>query len=133
MDKIYYHLLKTYIKESQKLVEERVSKNDMIILDDSMQKFKQSQSVVTDQAYQSSQGAGGGGRFNTENLVGVNALNQSQLSGRSYGATSSYIPTSVFDIEERLQIIERIDSSPLVSHISQQKQKKYVIEEIFRS
>ena len=34
MDKIYYHLLKTYIKESHKLVEERVNKNDMIILDE---------------------------------------------------------------------------------------------------
>lgn len=34
MDKIYYHLLKTYIKETQKLVDERIGKHDLIILEE---------------------------------------------------------------------------------------------------
>ncbi len=34
MDKIYYNLLKTYIIESSRLFEERITKNDFIVIDD---------------------------------------------------------------------------------------------------
>jgi hypothetical protein len=34
MNKIYYHLIKTYIKETKKLIGDRISKNDMIIVED---------------------------------------------------------------------------------------------------
>jgi len=34
MNKIYYHLIKTYIKETKKLIGDRISKNDMIIIED---------------------------------------------------------------------------------------------------
>ena len=34
MDSIYYHLLKTYFKETTKLMEERVGKFDLIIMDE---------------------------------------------------------------------------------------------------
>lgn len=34
MQKIYYHLLKTYIKESKKLIEERITKNHLIVNED---------------------------------------------------------------------------------------------------
>lgn len=34
MNKIYYHLIKTYIKESKKLIEERLTKYDLIVIED---------------------------------------------------------------------------------------------------
>jgi hypothetical protein len=34
MQKIYYHLIKTYIKESKKLIEERITKNHLIVNED---------------------------------------------------------------------------------------------------
>ena len=34
MNKIYFHLIKTYIKESKKLIVERVTKNDIIVKED---------------------------------------------------------------------------------------------------
>lgn len=34
MDKVYFNLLKTYLKETAKLVEERISKSDLIIQED---------------------------------------------------------------------------------------------------
>jgi len=39
MDKIYYQLFKTYVIESAKLVEERITKNDLIIIDDQQMKM----------------------------------------------------------------------------------------------
>ena len=38
MDKVYYHLIKTYIQETSKLVEERVTKHDLIIQEESKSK-----------------------------------------------------------------------------------------------
>lgn len=34
MDNVYFNLLKTYIKETSKLVDERMSKTDLIIQDE---------------------------------------------------------------------------------------------------
>jgi hypothetical protein len=34
MSKIYFHLIKTYVKESKKLVEDRLSKHDMVVIED---------------------------------------------------------------------------------------------------
>jgi hypothetical protein len=38
MDKVYYHILKTYIAETSKLVEEKLTKHDMIIQEEQKQK-----------------------------------------------------------------------------------------------
>ncbi len=34
MNKIYYHMIKTYIKETKKLIEEIVTKHDNIVIED---------------------------------------------------------------------------------------------------
>jgi hypothetical protein len=34
MNKIYFNLIKVYIKESRKLIEERVTKYDLIVVED---------------------------------------------------------------------------------------------------
>ncbi len=34
MNKIYTHLIKTYVKETKKLINERVSKHDLIVNED---------------------------------------------------------------------------------------------------
>lgn len=34
MSKIYYHLIKTYIKESKKLIEDRITKHHLIVNED---------------------------------------------------------------------------------------------------
>ncbi|CDW80276.1 vacuolar protein sorting-associated protein 52 homolog [Stylonychia lemnae] len=127
MDKVYYQLLKTYMKETQKLVEERVSKHDLIVIDESL-KHK----TNTNQSLNSTLDMGTMGRYNNTEGTGQMNMNNSILSSRSQ-QVPQYIPTSVFDIEDRLQILDRIDSSPLVTHMSQQKQRKYAVEEIFRS
>lgn len=62
MDKVYYDILKTYLKETQKLVQERVSKNDLIILEDG-QKAKQTFDFIS-QMNQNTLSEG----MNTQNL-----------------------------------------------------------------
>lgn len=47
MDQIYYQLIKTYIKDTTKLAEERMSKYDLIVYDESM---KSKQSTFTNNA-----------------------------------------------------------------------------------
>lgn len=32
MDKVYHHLLKIYVKETSKLVDERITKNDLTVI-----------------------------------------------------------------------------------------------------
>lgn len=34
MNKIYTHLIKTYVKETKKLIHERVTKHDLIVVED---------------------------------------------------------------------------------------------------
>lgn len=36
MDKIYYTLIKTYVKETAKLLDERMNKYDLIVFDETM-------------------------------------------------------------------------------------------------
>lgn len=34
MNKIYYYLIKTYVKETKKLIGDRITKSDMIVVED---------------------------------------------------------------------------------------------------
>jgi hypothetical protein len=64
---------------------------------------------------------------NTEPIQNINSvgnnnpLNISAMSSRTDGmnrGNNPLAPTSPFDLDERILILERIDTPPLVSHIS---------------
>ena len=55
MNKIYYNLMKVYITDSAKLIEERITKNDLVIVDEqahnaSIAKFQQQAPLLDSQS-----------------------------------------------------------------------------------
>jgi hypothetical protein len=91
MSKLYYNLIKVYTTDSSKLIEERITKVDLVIVDEqahnaSIQKFQHAAPL----------------------------LDQSTGSLQSQGPLEP--PTSPFSYDDREQILEQIESNPIVAH-----------------
>lgn len=99
MSKIYYHLIKTYIKESKKLISERMTRTHLIVPqsetpEDSQKTFQMAKKLITN----------------------IN----SQIRTMTEGAHSSKetVITDPFVVEDRIHIIESLEQQPQVSRIA---------------
>ena len=106
MSKLYFNLIKIYVGDSSKLIEERITKADLIIVDE---QFHQ----ATIQKFQ--------------HLAPF--LDSQSSSSMSSGHIEA--PISPFSYDDREVILEKVDSHPIVAHA--QKNKKYMFEAVFRS
>jgi hypothetical protein len=110
MAKIYYYLIKTYIKETKKLIGDRITKSDMIVVED----IKPSQQ----------------NKALTQAFEFINTLSNQRVNTDSNFQAA---PQDPFVVEDRLSIITKVEHTPVVTTISLTKHQKFYPEEIFRS